>query len=329
MVSPSVRRRAVNALKDDFAASERRACRTVGQPRSTQRYRPRPQPENARLTARMLELVRRHPRFGYRRIWWLLRREGWKANRKRVHRLWRRQGLKVPSRQRKKRRLGSGENACSRRRAERPDHVWTWDFIHDRTGDGRTLKWFTLVDEYTRECLALEVDRSITSREVLGVLRRLFASRGAPAHIRSDNGPEFIAAAIRTWLTVAEVETLYIEPGAPWENGFAESFQSRLRDELLNAEEFGGVTEAKVLAEDWRRMYNTERPHGSLAYRTPEEFARTCARAEHARPQVGPQVSERAEDSACVASGCAALWLGSAPPAATPGATGAEPGKLS
>lgn len=318
-MSPPVRRRAVKTLEEEFSASERRACRTVRQPRSTQRYRPRPQHENERLTARMLELVGRHPRFGYRRIWALLRREGWKVNRKRVHRLWRREGLKVPVRRRKKRRLGSGRNACSRRRAERPDHVWTWDFIHDRTTDGRALKWFSVVDEYTRECLALEVARSITSREVLAVLRKVFAARGVPGHIRSDNGPEFIAAAIRSWLTVARVGPLYIEPGAPWENGFAESFQSRLRDELLNTEEFGGVTEAKVLAEDWRRQYNTERPHGSLRYRTPEEFMRTCV----------DRMSERAEDSACVASGCAALLLGSAAPAATPGAKGAEPEKLS
>lgn len=319
MTGPSRRRTAVQTLREEFAASERRACATVKQARSTQRYRPRPQHENERLTARMLELVRRHPRFGYRRVWALLRREGWKANRKRVHRLWRKQGLKVPYQQHKKRRLGSGRNACSRRKAEWPNHVWTWDFIHDRTTDGRALKWLSMVDEYTRECLALEVDRSITSREVLAVLRRLFDERGAPGHIRSDNGPEFIAAAIRSWLTVAEVETLYVEPGAPWENGFAESFHSRLRDELLNAEEFESVTEAKVLAADWRRGYNTERPHGSLAYRTPEEFARTCA----------GQASERAKVSACVASNSAALLLGSAAPAATPGAAASEPGKLS
>src|SRR5262249_20099365 len=192
---------------------------------------------------------------------------------------WREQGLKVPRKQRKKRRLGSGANSCVRRPAGHKDHVWAWDFLHDRTSDGRPLKWFTLVDEYTRECLALEVDRGMTAEAVRAVLARVVRGRGAPAHIRSDNGPEFIAKAIRAWMAAAGLETLYIDPGAPWENGYAESFNSKVRDELLNAEEFGDVLEAKVLAKEWKREYNQVRPHSSLGYRTPAEFGAMVPRA--------------------------------------------------
>jgi putative transposase len=231
------------------------------------------------LVERMLELVREHPRYGYRRIWALLRREGWRVNRKRIDRLWRGEGLKVPRKQRKKRRLGHSANGCARRRAEHKDHVWAWDFIHDRTGDGRPLKWLSIVDEYTRECLALEVDRSITAERVIEVLADLFAVRGVSQHIRSDNGPEFIAAAIRRWLRFARVETLYIEPGSPWENGYAESFQGRLRDELLAREEFADLAEARSLGTAWRLEYNHRRPHSSLGYQTPAEFAAGCAAA--------------------------------------------------
>jgi transposase InsO family protein len=222
----------------------------------------------------MLALVRRHPRYGYRRIWALLRREGWRVNRKRVYRLWRRQGLKIPKKLRKKRRLGTSDNGCARRRAEYRDHVWCWDFIHDRTADGKPLKWLTVVDEYTRECLALEVRRGLTAGALIAVLAALIGRRGAPRHIRSDNGPEFIAKAIRGWLAKESVEVLYIAPGAPWENGYAESFHGRLRDELLNAEEFASLLEAQVLAQEWRDDYNHERPHSSLGYRTPAAFGR-------------------------------------------------------
>jgi transposase InsO family protein len=201
----------------------------------------------------------------------LLRREGWEVNRKRVYRLWRREGFRVPRRQRKKRRLGSSAGSCVRLRAERKDHVWTWDFIFDRTTNGRVLKWFSVVDEYTRECLALEVDRRMASSEVIEVLVDLFAIRGVPGHIRSDNGPEFIARAIRGYLQRAEVQALYIEPGSPWENGYAESFQSRLRDELLSVEEFTSLWEAKVLAARWMLEYNHHRPHSALGYLTPAE----------------------------------------------------------
>jgi transposase InsO family protein len=283
VVTADQRRQAVCFLQERFGVSERRAGRVLGQQRSTQRQPPRKATEEeGRLVARMLELVREHPRFGYRRIWALLRREGWRVNRKRVHRLWRQQGLKVPRKQRKKRRLGSSANSCVRRPAEHKDHVWAWDFLHDRPSDGRPLKWFTLVDEYTRECLALEGERGMTAKAVSAVLARVVRQRGAPLHIRSDNGPEFIARAIRAWMAQAGLETLYIEPGAPWANGYAESFNGKVRDELLNAEEFGSVLEAQVLAKEWRRDDNHVRPHSSLGYRTPAEFGEMCPRADSA-----------------------------------------------
>jgi putative transposase len=272
-------------LQEAFGVSQRRACRVPGQHRSTQRQQPKKsREEEGRLVARMLELVRLHPRYGYRRVWALLRREGWRVNRKRVLRLWRQQGLKAPRKQRKKRRLGSGANSCVRRPAAHKDHVWTWDFIHDRTVDGRPLKWFTLVDEYTRECVALEVRRGMTARAVTAVLAEAVRQRGAPGHVRSDNGPEFIAKAIRAWMSEAGLEALYIEPGAPWENGYGESFNSKLRDELLNIEELASLLEAQVLGQEWKRAYNHERPHSSLAYRTPAEFGETCPRADSAKP---------------------------------------------
>jgi putative transposase len=283
VVTADQRRQAVRLLREAFGVSERRACRVLGQPRSTQRQQPKKAKEGEeRLVARMLELVRLHPRYGYRRIWALLRREGWRVNRKRVHRLWRQQGLKVPRKQRKKRRLGSSANSCVRRPAEYQGHVWAWDFLHDRTADGRPLKWFTLVDEYTRECLALEVRRGMTAKAVGVVLAGVVRERGAPAHIRSDNGPEFIAKAIRAWMSAAGLETLYIAPGAPWENGYAESFNSKVRDELLNAEEFTSLLEAEVLGKAWKQEYNHARPHSSLGYRTPAEFAASCPRADSA-----------------------------------------------
>jgi putative transposase len=227
----------------------------------------------------MLELVRKYPRYGYRRIWALLRREGWRVNRKRIHRLWRQEGLKVPRKQRKRRYLGQSANGCARRRAEHKDHVWAWDFVHDRTRDGRPLKWLTVVDEYTRESLALEVGRRMRADDVIDVLAELFQLRGVPAHIRSDNGPEFIAAAIRRWLEYAGVEALYIEPGSPWENGYAESFNSRFRDELLDREEFENLPDARAYGTQYRLEYNHRRPHSALGYQTPAEFAAGCAAA--------------------------------------------------
>jgi len=230
----------------------------------------------------MLELSRQHPRYGYRFVWALLRGEGFKINRKRVYRLWRREGLKVPAKQHKKRRLGTSENGIVHHRAIHADHVWTWDFIHDRTEDGRALKWLSIVDEFTRECLALEVRRSFKSGDVIDVLKELLLIRGTPEHIRSDNGSEFIAQAIKAWLGGAQVNTLYIAPGSPWENGYAESFHSRLRDELLESEMFRCLAEAKMLSEQWRLEYNHRRPHSSLGYVAPAVFA-----ASRAGPAVG------------------------------------------
>jgi len=225
----------------------------------------------------MLELARTHPRYGYRRIRALLVAEGWRVNRKRVYRLWRREGLKVPQQVRRRKRCGCGEAGCCRLRTEHPNEVWAWDFIHDRTVDGRPLKWFSVVDEFTRECVALAVDRSLTSTEVVQPLMKGFARYGAPN--QSDNGSEFIAKAVRDWLAHGRVGPLYIDPGAPWQNGYAESFHSRLRDELLNLEEFTSLTEAKVLAKPWREDYNRRRPHSALGYQTPEAF-----RARHSAP---------------------------------------------
>ena len=253
--------------------SERRACQVLSQPRSTQRYAVRTRDDERPLVQLMLALARRHPRYGYRRSWALLRCDGFRVNRKRVYRLWRREGLKVPRKQRKRRRLGHSGNGCVRHRAERINHVWCYDFVSDQTVDGRTVKFLTVEDEYTRECLAIEVERGITSREVIETLRYLFEVRGMPEHIRSDNGPEFIAKALRTWLAESGVKTLYIEPGAPWQNGFNESFNGKLRDELLNGELFTSLTEAKLVTEDYRLEYNHRRPQSSLGYETPAAYA--------------------------------------------------------
>ncbi len=249
----------------------------IGQPRSSQRYEAQPREDEGPLVKRMLELVRTRPRFGYRRIAALLRAEGFRASASRMLRLRRREGLKVPQKKRKKRRLGSSENSCDRRQTEYKDHVWAWDFVFDRTLHGAALKWLSIVDEYTRECLALQVDRSMTSEEVIDKLAELFAMRGVPQHIRSDNGPEFVAKAIQQWTTQLEIETLYIEPGSPWENGYAESFNSRFRDEFLAVEEFETVVAARQLGAAWQEDYNHHRPHSSLGYLTPNEFASRCA----------------------------------------------------
>lgn len=245
------------------------------QPRSTQRYVPQVKQDEPALIQRMQELVRRHPRFGYRRIGAMLRAEGRRINLKRVLRLWKKEGFRVPTRTHKKRRLGHSDNGILRRRALHKNDVWTWDFIHDSDAAGRPLKWLSLVDEYTRECLALEVNRSMTAADVIDILAEVFRQRGLPGHIRSDNGPEFIATAMRQYLSKAGVGTLYIEPGAPWENGYAESFHGRLRDELLNLEVFANLAEAKALAAHWKREYNYVRPHSSLGYATPAAFAAT------------------------------------------------------
>lgn len=248
------------------------------------RYRRRIRSDEAQLRARILAIVRQRPRFGYRQVARLLRLEGFRVNNKRVYRIWRQEGLKVPRKRRKKRSLGTGANACHRRRATHANHVWTWDFIFDRTESGQTLKVFTIVDEYTRRCITLDVSRSFTGEDIINRLSELFVMYGMPDHIRSDNGTEFIANAIRSWLKKLGVETLYIEPASPWENGYAESFHSRLRDELLAVELFTSLTHARACAAAWREDYNNYRPHSSLGGLPPEEFARRCAASVPAAP---------------------------------------------
>jgi transposase InsO family protein len=257
--------------------SQRRACQALGWARSSIRYLATTATQEQRLVEQLLELSRRHPRYGYRRMTAILREDGWRVNKKRVQRLWRENGLKVPQKQRKRRRLGTSANGATRRRAEHRNHVWSYDFIEDRTADGRKLKLLPIIDEFTRECLTIEVERSMTAREVVATLEYLFELRGAPQFLRSDNGPEFIAQAVRQWLQESMVGTLYIEPGSPWENPYSESFNSRFRDELLNREVFDTLKEAKVLIEDYRLEYNHRRPHSSLRYRTPAAYAATCA----------------------------------------------------
>ena len=268
-------------MRRKLGASERRACEAVGQPRSSQRYVGEKARNDRALVERMVGLSRQNPRYGYRRVWALLRREGWSVNKKRVHRLWRKEGLKVPHKQRKRRRLleDVSENGCTRKRAEHKDHLWSYDFVMDRTDDGRRLKMLAIVDEYTRECLSIEAERTITAREVVKVLAKLFEKRGEPAFIRSDNGPEFVAKVVKHWLEASGVETLYIEPGSPWENAYAETFIGRFGDELLKREVFASLLEAKVLVEDYRNHYNQRRPHSALGYRTPAEVAASCGSA--------------------------------------------------
>jgi putative transposase len=267
----------VKHVQRQLPASERRVCGVLGQPRSTQRYRAVPREGDEQLVRRLHELVRLHPRRGYRMMCGMLRLEGFRVNFKRVHRLCKREGFRVPGKQHKRRRLGQSANGIVRRRAEHKDHVWCVDFIHDRDERGRALKWLSVVDEYTRECVALEVERGMTSDDVVDVLTELFTIRGVPVHIRSDNGGEFIAGAIGRLATLTGLEMLYIAPGSPWENGYAESFHSRLRDELLNAEVFECVREAKSLAASWKNEYNHRRPHSSLGYVPPAVFAATLA----------------------------------------------------
>lgn len=263
-------------LQAKFEVSERRACRVLDQPRSSQRYTAQVPDDEPALVARMLELARQHPRYGYRMITAKLRQEGWQVSRKRIYRLWRREGLKVPKKKRKRRRLGTSSNGCHRRRAEGKNDVWCWDFTFDRTTSGSPLKWLSIEDEFTRESLALKVDRSIISEDVIDTLAELFAMRGVPRHIRSDNGPEFVAKAVQRWLGQVNIEALYIEPGSPWENGYAESFNSRFRDEFLAVEEFESLTAARRLTAAWREDYNHHRPHSSLGYLTPVEYAARC-----------------------------------------------------
>ncbi len=256
-------------LQERFEVSQRRACRLVRQSRSTQR-RQRKVPSDELLLIRcIIDLATRYGRYGYRRVTALLRGEGWRVNHKRVERIWRREGLKVPKKQPKRGRLWLNDGSCVRRRPEYRDHVWSYDFVHARTRDGRPIRLLTIIDEYTRESLAIDVARRLRSDDVLARLTELFTNRGTPDFIRSDNGPEFTAEAVRDWLTRLGVRTLFIEPGSPWENGYVESFNGKLRDELLDGEIFDTLLEAKILIERWRVEYNTRRPHSSLGYRPP------------------------------------------------------------
>jgi putative transposase len=256
--------------QDKLGVSERRACKVLGQARATQRRSLSPPSDEKQLTNDIITLATRYGRYGYRRITALLNNEyGWSVNHKRVERIWRKEGLKVPKKQPKRSRLWLNDGSCIRLRPEYKDHVWSYDFMIDRTDDGRAFKILNIIDEYTRECLAILVARKIKNQDVIDLLFNLFIFRGIPAHIRSDNGPEFTARAIRKWLNRLGVKTLYIEPGSPWENGYIESFNGKLRDELLNREIFTTLEEAKVLIEQWRREYNQVRPHSSLRYRPP------------------------------------------------------------
>ena len=249
--------------------SERRACAALGQHRSTQRKVPRGREDAEWLTADVVELARQYGRYGYRKIAALLRDAGWLVSDTRVERVWRREGLKVPQKQPKRGRLWLANGSCIRLRTEHPNHVWSYDFVEDRTHDGRKYRMLNVIDEFTHECLAIRINRKLKAIDVIDVLSDLFILGGVPGHIRSDNGPEFIAKALQDWIAAVGAKTAYIAPGSPWENGFIESFNARLRDELLNGEIFYTLKEAQIVVESWRRHYNAVRPHASLGYRPP------------------------------------------------------------
>jgi putative transposase len=263
------RRQAVIRVCETLTVSQRRACKVLGQNRSTQSHQHRISDQEEQLTRRIIELATTYGRYGYRLITGLLRNEGWKVNHKRVERIWRKERLKVPQKQPKRGRLWLNDGSCIRLRPEYKNHVWSYDFVTSRTHEGKAFRMLNILDEYTRECLNITVERKITSHEVIERLADLFITRGIPDNIRSDNGPEFTAKAVRKWLGRLGVTTLFIEPGSPWENGYIESFNGKLRDGLLNGEIFTTLLEAKVLIENWRREYNTIRPHSSLGYKPP------------------------------------------------------------
>jgi len=230
---------------------------------------PRGRPDEARLTADIIELARQYGRYGYRSITALLNQAGWHVNRKRVERIWRQEGLKVPQKQKKRGRLWLADGSCVRLRPERPNHVWSYDCIQDRTHDGRAYRILNIIDEFTKEALMIRVDQKLNSTDVMGALTDLFILRGPPEFIRSDDGPEFVALKVREWIEAVGAKTAYIEPGSPWENGYCESFNARFRNELLDGEVFYSLREAQILIERWRRHYNAIRPHSALGYRPP------------------------------------------------------------
>ncbi len=281
-------RAAADYLSKRYGVSQRRTSRVLGRSRSTLRYQSRPRSGEEALVRALRRQARRHPRWGYKRIHARLFQQGWKVNRKRVRRLWIALGLKRPPRRKKPKKAGilpgSSANSCVHQPAGFKNDVWTYDFIQDRTVDGKALKWLSLVDEYTRECLALQVADSITGAEVRRLLARVVGRRGTPTRIRSDNGSEFICAALQDWLPEAGMKAIPVAPASPWENGFIEAFHSRLRDELLDREEFESLADARVKAAWWRREYNTIRPHSGLRYQTPKQYSAECDRGQHGQP---------------------------------------------
>lgn len=256
-------------MVDKYSISERRACRIVGQPRSSQRYRTIKLADGDEITEQIVELATAYGRYGYRMITAMLRGRGYHVNHKRVYRIWRALGLKVPKKQPKRSRLWLNDGSCVRLRAKRPNHVWSYDFVEARTSKGRKIKILNIIDEYTRECLASHAAFRIRSEDVKNVLREVMTRKGTPEYLRSDNGSEFIAGHLREWLSEMEVAPMYIMPGSPWENGFVESFNGTMVNELLNREIFDTMFEAKVLLARWVREYNTKRPHSALGYRPP------------------------------------------------------------
>ena len=264
----------VNRVCVSLAISERRACKVLGQPRASQRRTPLITEQEERLRRDIVRLASKYGRYGYRRITAILNQDSWRVNHKRVERIWRMEGLKVPKKQPKRGRLWLNDGSCIRLRPGHKDHVWSYDFVEERTTDGRKFRILNIIDEFTRESLAVKVERRLNSQHVLDVLFNLFIFRGIPDHIRSDNGSEFAATVVRKWLAKLGVKTLFIEPGSPWENGYVESFNGKMRDELLNREVFTTLMEAQVLISEWQEEYNHVRPHSSLNYRPPAPEAK-------------------------------------------------------
>ena len=262
----------VTYLTEEHKVSERRACRVLDQNRHTQRYDPKQPDLDRPIVDRINDLSRKHPRYGYRRVAALLRREGIKINLKRVHRLWRNEGLQKSTTKTKKRSSGSSENACHLNPALQPNDVWTYDFLFDQTSNGGTLKVLVILDEFTRRCICLKVERKINHQIVMSTLSELFRIYGVPKRIRSDNGSEFIAKELQAYFAANDLKALHVAPGSPWQNGYVESFNNKFRDELLNRELFYSLKEAQILIERYRQEYNTVRPHSSLNYLTPSEF---------------------------------------------------------
>jgi len=288
VVTAAQQRAAADFLTAAYEVSQRRASRVLGRARSTLRYRRRPRSGEEALLRALRRLAQRHPRFGYKRIHACLRRQGWRVNRKRTRRLWIALGLRRPFRRKKPRKLGakagSSANSCVQQPARFKNDVWTCDFIADRTADGGTLKCLSVVDEYTRECLVLHLARALTGADVRRQLGRVVGWRGAPTRLRSDNGSEFLCEALAGWLPAAGTKAIPVAPASPWENGFIESFHSRLRDEFLDREEFESVVDAQAKATWWRREYNTIRPHSGIGYKTPSDFSQECDRGLHGQP---------------------------------------------